>query len=467
MRRIALAFLCAFLCCATASATITSTANTIVALGNGSNTVFTFNFVGVKSSDIVVTYTDASGNATVLTQGSQYILSLNAPSTGSVWGIGGTVTYPLAGSPIASGTTLTISRQMPLTQTTSSNQGQLFPEAVEQGLDTGVMQTQQVNSLLGHSIMTGQNDTCSSLGVLPSSVQRASQLIGFDSTGCNPIVAQPSSALVSAAMQPVVAAATIPDAQALLGIGSSANVPVGAELDWPGLTAPTYWHLEDGSALSRTTYSALLGAIAPTVPCTITSGSATITGISSTVGWAPGWIIESPGSSALTTGQTIATVGGSSVTISGGVASANATVCQIFPYGTAQDGTFNLPNAAGVVYAGIDTSNTNLNSTYFLANPAQINALGGSQSKTLLTANLPPYTPSGSIALSLAAHVPIQSGIGGSPAGTVNFSGGSTSVIFDTATAAFTGSAQGGTSTPLSTVQPTRIRNKIIFLGVL
>src|SRR2546430_2224433 len=173
-----------------ARATISSTVTSILVLGNGSTTVFSFPFVGVQASDISVIYTDATGTQTTLAP-TQYTISLNAASQGQLWGIGGSVTYPLSGAPIASGTTLTISRTLPLTQTVSSNQGQRFPLSVETALDLLAMQLQQVNALFGRSLVVPVTDTCAALGTLPTPAQRANHLLGFDSTGCNPIAAQP------------------------------------------------------------------------------------------------------------------------------------------------------------------------------------------------------------------------------------------------------------------------------------
>jgi hypothetical protein len=460
-----------------ARATITSTVSSITALGNGSTTVFNFPFVGVQASDISVIYTDLTGAQTVLNPVS-YTLSLNAAPPGQLWGIGGSVTYPLTGPPIAAGTALTIARNIPLTQLTSSNQGQRFALAIEQALDTLAMQIQQVNAIFGRALVVPVSDTCTTLNPLPTATQRANQILGFDSTGCTPIASQPSSALVTAAMQPVVAAPSIAAAQVLLGIGTTITIPVGAEVDWPGLIAPLNWKLEDGSAISRTTYSALLGIIAPVVGCTITMGSSTITGIASTTGWGPGWIIESPGSGALPTGRTIASVSVGSITINGGAAVANATSCQIFPYGTAQDGSFNVPNAAGVVYAGIDTANINLDSTYCSGGPGRLNAACGTKSTTLNTTNLPAYTPSGAIAVTITdpghthpvgsgtANVGGQNTVGDTNLFTNNAVLAKTATTGITAGGTFTGTAQGGIAQPFSALQPTSIRNKIIFTGV-
>src|SRR5579871_3901995 len=103
----------------------TSTSQTTLG-GNGSQSVFTFGFVVGLASNLQVIYTAANGIQTVLSP-SLYSVSLNAPVTGQLWGVGGSITYPLSGSPIASGTTLTISRIVPLTQQTSiSNQGSFY-----------------------------------------------------------------------------------------------------------------------------------------------------------------------------------------------------------------------------------------------------------------------------------------------------------------------------------------------------
>jgi hypothetical protein len=458
-----------------ARATVSSTVSSVTALGNGSATVFNFPFIGVSPNDIVVAYIDASGNRTVLGV-TTYTLSLNAPPAGQIWGVGGTVTYPLVGSPIAFGTKLTITRTVPLLQTTPlRNQGSFFPQAVEQAIDLVVLEFQGIGTQVTRALQVPVDDTCNPLGFLPEAPQRANQMIGFDSTGCNPIAAQPSNALVSAAMQPVVDAPTIAAAQALLGITSNA-IPVGTEVDWPGFVAPTNWKIENGAAISRTTYSALLAVIAPVVSCTITMGSSTITGIGSSTlpGLGTGYIIESPGSGAIATGQTIASVGGTSITIAGGNASANATQCQIFPYGTAQDGTFNVPNSTGVVYAGLDIGNANLNPTYCTGNPAYLNAICGAQSETLAQANLPNIVPAftGTPATwnTNESSIPIGAATGGLFGGSGPALQGPTPATHLTTTitpAGAVSSINGNvTQTAFSNLQPTRIRNKIIFAGV-
>lgn len=126
--------------------TISTQSSQVTLLGNGATTVFTFPFVGAAASDIQVTYTDATGAQTILLT-SQYALILNAPAVGQLWGAGGSVTYPTSGPAIANGTSLTISRIVPLTQTvTISDQGDFSPQVIEQAMDLLELQIQQVSA---------------------------------------------------------------------------------------------------------------------------------------------------------------------------------------------------------------------------------------------------------------------------------------------------------------------------------
>jgi hypothetical protein len=137
--------------------------------------------------------------------------------------------------------------------------------------------------------------------------------------------------------------------------------------------------------------------------------------------------------------------------------------------------TFNIPDEQGYVEAMIEASASVLSSTYFGADSTIQGTKGGGQSKTLLTANLPAYTPSGSVSSSLSggnAAVPIQgSTVPGSPVSAAlqgnNTSGGTTlnAPVTGAVSSSFSGSAQGGTSTPISAVQGTIVKGR--FLRVL
>lgn len=128
--------------------TVSTTAFSQIVAGTGAATVFNFSFAVDDESDIQVVYTDADGVQTLLPS-SAYTVFINPAATGQLYGVGGSITYN-PGSPIAAGTTLTISRVVSLTQQTSiSNQGAFYPQAVERALDNLCFEIQQVSGRSG------------------------------------------------------------------------------------------------------------------------------------------------------------------------------------------------------------------------------------------------------------------------------------------------------------------------------
>jgi microcystin-dependent protein len=195
-------------------------------------------------------------------------------------------------------------------------------------------------------------------------------------------------------------------------------LPVGlGPIPWSGLTAPSGWVLCNGQLLSRTTY-ADLWAFAQTE---------------------------------IAAGNTLYGVGDSST-------------------------TFSVPDMRGRVPAGKDADiggfALRLTTTYFGAAGTTLGAVGQSSERTtLVTGNLPPYTPSGTLSgTGTSAETNVQRDTSSI---TVATGGPNTIPLTNTGTVTingnqytFTGVAQGGTSTPIRTVQPTIITNYIIFAGV-
>lgn len=117
--------------------------------GSGAQTVFNFRFVTPDEQSVSVIYMDSDGNQTLL-EPSQYTVNLNAVAVGQLWPVGGTVTYPLTGPAIATGTYLIISRTVSLTQeTTIRNQGNFYAEVTERAIDLQCMEGQQVSARTG------------------------------------------------------------------------------------------------------------------------------------------------------------------------------------------------------------------------------------------------------------------------------------------------------------------------------
>lgn len=134
---------------------LSNSANKVIHAGSGVATSFAYTFPILEDTHLQVIYTDVGGNAITL-----------ASTLYSVTGIGttggGAVTYPLTGSPLAAGETLTIMRVVPLTQlTVFSNQGGYYPEIVEARFDRVYMGLQQLSEEIGRATLD------------PPSVQRA------------------------------------------------------------------------------------------------------------------------------------------------------------------------------------------------------------------------------------------------------------------------------------------------------
>lgn len=121
--------------------------------------------------------------------------------------------------------------------------------------------------------------------------------------------------------------------------------------------------------------------------------------------------------------------------------------------------TIALPDGRGRVLAGLDdmgaTPAGRLTSTYLIGTPTNLGAEGGSQSSTLITANLPPYTPAGSVSSTFEgvgqfARIGIPNilkvGNSGTDIDNTSLGGGVTST--------FTGTPQGGISAPVTTLPP-------------
>jgi hypothetical protein len=174
--------------------TVSTTTSTITYIGNGATTIFSFPFIGVNASDIEVTYVDAAGVSTILNP-SQYTLVLNPAPLGSLWGIGGSVTYPITGSPVTPiqvGTSIAITRIVPFEQTVSiANQGAFYPQAVEKGLDLLELQIQQIETGLGYTLRTPVSDPYPP-NVLPSYIARANGYLAFDANGQPIVISAPS-----------------------------------------------------------------------------------------------------------------------------------------------------------------------------------------------------------------------------------------------------------------------------------
>jgi len=158
--------------------TVTTATRRVVFTGNGATTEFDYSFRIYQASHVVVkTYEIATNTFTTLTDSQYEITGIGYTD------IGGTVTYPLTGSPLAATHKIYIERVVPYTQEQAiSNQAGYRPETVERSLDLLTMQIQQTAE--GYENRALRIPTTElSIPEIPFSASRANKLLGFDADG--------------------------------------------------------------------------------------------------------------------------------------------------------------------------------------------------------------------------------------------------------------------------------------------
>lgn len=118
--------------------TVETTHNSQEFEGNGSTTVFPFNFPYFNDDEILVSIFDDTGEETQLIQDLDYRLtSVNKRN-------GGQISYPITGDELPSSYTLLVTRELPITQTASiRNQGSFNASVHETVFDKVIMILQQ------------------------------------------------------------------------------------------------------------------------------------------------------------------------------------------------------------------------------------------------------------------------------------------------------------------------------------
>lgn len=133
-------------------------------LGTGAQTSWPFTFKVFAAGDIAVTIANSLGVETALVLNTDYSVSVNPNQDTSP---GGTVTYPLSGSPLPVGSKLTIIGNLPYDQPLDLPSGGNFsPLALENELDRLAMQIQQLRENLSRALQV--RVTSGASVVLPS-----------------------------------------------------------------------------------------------------------------------------------------------------------------------------------------------------------------------------------------------------------------------------------------------------------
>lgn len=158
--------------------TISSTANKAILYGNGVATSWPYKFMIPKASQLSVIVTDLNGNQTQLSPTQFAVSGLGSKN-------GGTVTYPLSGTPLALGWSITILRSLQIVQQTDIvNQSGFYPDVLESAMDYQTMTQQQLAEQQTRSIAFPVVDDQTAINaVLPAAAARATRPLIFDATG--------------------------------------------------------------------------------------------------------------------------------------------------------------------------------------------------------------------------------------------------------------------------------------------
>ena len=145
--------------------------------GNGTTTTFSFTFKTFAAGDLQVVKTSTIGVESVLVLDSDYSVSLNVDQDALP---GGTITYPISGSPLATGEKLTITSDLAYEQTTDLLGGGAFnARVIEDGLDRTVIQIQQLEERLDRALSIPVSSAASA--ELPT--PEASHLLVWNASG--------------------------------------------------------------------------------------------------------------------------------------------------------------------------------------------------------------------------------------------------------------------------------------------
>ena len=155
--------------------TVSSATNKVSFNGNGSTTVFAYSFKIFDQDDLTVILRNASGGETVQSISTNYTVSGVGNASG------GNVTM---GTAPASGESLTIIREQPLTQGLDLVANDPFPAAsFEDQLDKLTFMVQQHQEELNRSIKGSKTTTIANPSFTEDATARANKVFAFDASG--------------------------------------------------------------------------------------------------------------------------------------------------------------------------------------------------------------------------------------------------------------------------------------------
>lgn len=189
--------------------------------GNDAAASFPFDFKIFADSDLRVVLRDALTAERLLTLDVDYSVSMNPDQNADP---GGTITYPLSGSPLATGERLTVTTDLELSQqTVFTNLGKFFPATVEDTFDrlTMLLRQIQAESVRAIRVPVSLSDV---LTDLPTPVAGAALVWNEDGTAL--VNGAPAESLIAISSFMVNVIQAVDAAEARSDIGAAADAEV-------------------------------------------------------------------------------------------------------------------------------------------------------------------------------------------------------------------------------------------------
>lgn len=189
--------------------------------GNDAATSFPFDFKIFADSDLRVVLQDALTAEYMLTLGVDYSVSMNPDQNADP---GGTITYPLSGSPLATGERLTVATDLELSQqAVFTNLGKFFPATVEDTFDRLTMLLRQIQAENARAIRVPVS-LSDVLTDLPTPVPGAALVWDDDGTALVNGIPTESLVAISSFMSNVIQAVNAAEARSDIGAAADAEV---------------------------------------------------------------------------------------------------------------------------------------------------------------------------------------------------------------------------------------------------
>lgn len=243
--------------------TVTNTKRSITYTGNDATTIWSYDFrIPEVASANVKLVEIATGIETPLLTTEYEISGIDETA-------GGTVTYPLTGSPLTSLFKIVIFRDVSRTQpTTITNQSAFFASVVMRVWDRIVMMVQDVTNDINRGLRSPIGED--TLAELPSSAERAGTFLGFDGSG-DPIAIEGvvGEVPVTPYMETLLDDADAATARATLGVGLGTGDLVAANnLSDVASGATAFTNIKQGATESIT------GVVEAATTAEMTAGTA-------------------------------------------------------------------------------------------------------------------------------------------------------------------------------------------------